>query len=99
MKAVRLSAPMAGWVSSLDSVPDPVFAERMMGDGIAIDPLDELLRAPCDGLVISVAPTAHSVTLGLATGAELIIHLGLETVALAGEGFQALVSRGARTAR
>jgi len=96
MKAIRLSAPMAGWVSSLESVPDSVFAERMMGDGIAIDPLDELLRAPCDGLVISVAPTAHCVTLGLANGAELLIHIGLETVALAGDGFEPLVAAGAK---
>ena len=78
---------MAGWAMALDAVPDPVFAERMMGDGFAIDPLDGVVRAPCDGIVIAVAPTRHSVTLALANGAELLIHVGLETVALAGDGF------------
>jgi phosphocarrier protein FPr/phosphocarrier protein len=95
MIVVRLSAPMAGWVSTLETVPDPVFAERMMGDGLAIDPLDEILRAPCDCEIIAVAPTGHSVTLRLANGAELLIHVGLETVKLDGAGFTALVENGA----
>lgn len=89
---VRLGAPMAGWAMPLDDVPDPVFAERMMGDGLAIDPLDGTVRAPCDATVVAVAPTRHSVTLRLANGAELLIHVGLDTVALAGEGFVARVA-------
>lgn len=91
---VRLDAPMAGWAMSLDDVPDPVFAERMMGDGLAIDPLDGVVRAPCDATVVAVAPTRHSVTLRLANGAELLIHVGLDTVALGGEGFVAKVAEG-----
>lgn len=88
---IALHAPMAGWAMALDEVPDPVFAERMMGDGFAIDPLDGVVRAPCDAIVIAVAPTRHSVTLRLANGAELLIHVGLDTVALAGDGFTARV--------
>ncbi len=91
---VRLHAPMAGWALDLAQVPDPVFAERMMGEGFAIDPLDGVIRAPCDATVIAVAPTRHSVTLKLANGAELLIHVGLETVALAGDGFTARVRDG-----
>ncbi|MEG3089195.1 phosphoenolpyruvate--protein phosphotransferase [Sphingomonas sp. PB4P5] len=91
---IVLHAPMAGWAMPLDAVPDPVFAERMMGDGFAIDPLDGTIRAPCDATVIAVAPTRHSVTLRLANGAELLIHVGLETVALAGAGFTAEVRDG-----
>jgi phosphoenolpyruvate-protein phosphotransferase len=91
---IVLHAPMAGWAMPLDAVPDPVFAERMMGDGFAIDPLDGVVRAPCDATVIAVAPTRHSVTLKLASGAELLIHVGLETVALAGAGFTAKVADG-----
>jgi phosphocarrier protein FPr/phosphocarrier protein len=91
---VRLHAPMAGWALDLAQVPDPVFAERMMGEGFAIDPLEGVIRAPCDATVIAVAATRHSVTLKLANGAELLIHVGLETVALAGDGFTARVRDG-----
>lgn len=91
---VRLHAPMAGWALDLGQVPDPVFADRMMGEGFAIDPLDGAIRAPCDATVIAVAPTRHSVTLRLANGADLLIHVGLETVALAGDGFTARVRDG-----
>ena len=54
MTAIVLGAPLAGWAAPLDEVPDPVFAERMMGDGLAIDPLEGMLVAPCDGEVIAV---------------------------------------------
>ena len=63
MQSLTLVAPFPGWLSGLADVPDPVFAERMMGDGAAIDPLDGVLCAPCDGTIVLVAPTGHSVTL------------------------------------
>ena len=78
----------------LEEVPDPVFAEHMMGDGIAVDPLDGVLQAPADGTIISIPDTAHAATLRLQNGAELLIHIGLETVALGGAGFRALVTAG-----
>lgn len=95
MSDVVLLAPFAGWLSPLEEVPDPVFAERMMGDGVAIDPIDAILRAPADATVIAIPDTAHAATLRLANGAELLIHIGLETVALGGVGFRALSSAGA----
>jgi phosphocarrier protein FPr/phosphocarrier protein len=95
MTDVILLAPFAGWLTPLDEVPDPVFAERMMGDGLAVDPTEAILRAPADGIVISIPDTAHAATLRLANGAELLIHIGLETVALGGKGFRALSSAGA----
>jgi len=95
MSDVVLVAPFAGWLTPLDEVPDPVFAERMMGEGIAIDPIEPVLRAPADGTVIAIPETAHAATLRLANGAELLIHVGLETVALGGTGFRALSSAGA----
>lgn len=97
-QTVTLQAPCAGWFGPLDEVPDPVFAERMMGDGCAIDPIDGDVRAPADATVIAVPATAHAVTLRLDNGAELLIHVGLETVALGGRGFTALVAAGARVA-
>ncbi len=95
---IRLVAPLAGWLGPLDEVPDPVFAERMMGDGFAIDPIDGLVRAPCDATVIALAPTGHSVTLQTDDGATILIHVGLDTVALGGEGFTARTVVGARLA-
>ena len=92
MTDVVLRAPFAGWVTPLDEGPDTVFAERMMGDGIAVDPVEPVLRAPADATVIAIPDTAHAVTLRLANGAELLIHIGLETVALGGVGFRAVSS-------
>jgi phosphoenolpyruvate-protein phosphotransferase len=80
-----LVAPMKGWVAPLDEVPDPVFAERILGDGLAIDPTDSTVHAPCDGVIASSAK--HAVTLRATNGAEILIHVGLETVALGGQGF------------
>ncbi|NBF10199.1 phosphoenolpyruvate--protein phosphotransferase [Pseudomonas sp. Fl4BN1] len=91
---LTLSAPLSGPVLSLRSVPDPVFASGAMGDGIAIDPLNNTLHAPCAGQVIQVARTGHAVTLRAANGAELLLHLGLDTVELQGEGFALLVEEG-----
>jgi len=96
MSRVAVAAPLAGWLTSVREVPDPVFAEEMMGSGIAIDPVDGTLIAPCDAEILLVAPTQHSVTLRLASGAELLIHVGLETVALEGRGFRAHVRDGDR---
>ena len=94
MSELILASPLQGWVTPLSEVPDPVFAQGMMGEGLAIDPTLGELRAPCDGVVIGVPRTRHAVTLRAANGAELLIHIGLETVALGGEGFTAHVSDG-----
>ncbi|HKU91967.1 MAG TPA: phosphoenolpyruvate--protein phosphotransferase [Sphingomicrobium sp.] len=96
MTDVVLVAPLAGWLTPLEEVPDPVFAERMMGEGVAIDPVETILRAPADGMVMAIPETAHAVTLRLENGAEILIHVGLETVALGGDGFRAVSSAGAR---
>jgi glucose-specific phosphotransferase system IIA component len=91
---LTLLAPLKGWVGSLDEVPDAVFAERMLGDGVAIDPIGSTLHAPCDAEVVSVARTRHAITLRAENGAEILIHIGLETVTLGGEGFTAHVEDG-----
>lgn len=87
---------MQGWVCALEETPDPVFAGRMLGDGVAIDPTGGVLHAPCDGEVIHLAPTGHAVSLRAANGAEVLMHIGVETVALAGEGFVVHVAAGQR---
>lgn len=94
MTDIVLVAPMAGWAAPLSEAPDPVFAERMMGDGVAVDPVEGVLRAPCDGVVTIMAPARHAVTVRCGNGVEVLMHIGLETVALKGEGFTALVAEG-----
>ncbi|WP_409301849.1 phosphoenolpyruvate--protein phosphotransferase [Pseudomonas sp. KCJK8993] len=93
---LTLGAPLSGPVLPLRKVPDPVFATGAMGDGIAIDPLNDTLHAPCAGQVIQVARTGHAVTLRADNGAEVLLHLGLDTVELKGKGFELLVQEGQR---
>lgn len=91
-----IAAPLRGWAASLDEVPDAVFAERMLGDGVAIHPLDGTVHAPCTGVVRTLHAAGHAVTLLSEEGCEVLIHVGLETVALHGAGFTPLVAPGAR---
>ncbi|WQD81100.1 phosphoenolpyruvate--protein phosphotransferase [Paraburkholderia kururiensis] len=90
-----LLAPLTGPVVALADVPDPVFAEGMFGDGIGIDPLDGRLVAPCDGVVAHLARTGHALTIRTTQGAEVLLHIGIDTVALNGEGFTPKVAEGA----
>lgn len=94
MSMIDLKAPLSGWAAPLAETPDPVFGEKMMGDGVAVDPVSSTLCAPCDGVVISVHRAGHALTLRAANGAEILMHVGLETVALNGEGFERHVADG-----
>lgn len=94
MSNLVLSSPLKGWIAPLDETPDAVFAERMLGDGLAIDPLGSTLHAPCDARVISVHGTRHAITLRADNGAEILMHVGLDTVGLGGEGFEVHVQDG-----
>ncbi len=94
MSDIVLLTPLPGWAMPLEEVDDEVFAGRMLGDGIAVDPTDGTLRAPCDGEVTALPESAHAVSLRSAGGAELLLHVGIDTVALKGEGFEALVHVG-----
>jgi len=91
---VSLRAPLSGVVWPLERIPDPVFAQKMVGDGASIDPTDAVLVAPCDGEVLSLHPAGHAVTLRTVEGAEILLHIGIDTVALKGEGFHPIVSAG-----
>jgi phosphocarrier protein FPr/phosphocarrier protein len=85
---------MPGWCAPLDEAPDAVFAGRLLGDGVAIDPTEGVLVAPCDGVVIAIPAQKHAVTLRAAGGAEILLHVGIDTVAMNGEGFDAHVAQG-----
>ncbi|WP_121119563.1 phosphoenolpyruvate--protein phosphotransferase [Croceibacterium ferulae] len=91
---ISILSPLAGWLLPLDEVADPVFAQRLLGDGMAIDPLAGILHAPAAGTIRSIHQAGHSVTLVTAEGAELLMHIGLDTVALQGAGFAPQVVAG-----
>ena len=94
-----ITSPLRGWAATLDEVPDPVFAQRMMGDGVAIQPLGDTVFAPFDGEVVTLHEAGHAISLRSAEGAEVLIHIGLDTVMLKGEGFAPLVAVGAKVLR
>ena len=82
-----LYAPIAGKAVAISQVPDPTFAEGMLGNGIAIEPSDGKVYAPCDATVDMMFTTGHAVSLVADFGAEILIHVGLETVSLEGKPF------------
>ncbi|PLS16248.1 PTS glucose transporter subunit IIA [Bacillus sp. M6-12] len=92
--AGELAAPLTGKAVQLEDVPDPVFSQKMMGDGIAIDPAEGVVVAPVTGEIVQIFPTKHAVGIKSKDGIEILIHIGLETVAMNGEGFEAHVSQG-----
>ena len=87
-------APMAGKAVAITEVPDPTFAEGMLGNGIAIEPVDGKVCAPCDATVDMMFSTGHAVSLVADNGAEILIHVGLETVSLEGKPFTVRVANG-----
>jgi phosphocarrier protein FPr/phosphocarrier protein len=95
MSALQILSPFDGWCTTLDEVPDPVFAGRMLGDGLAIDPTGATLFAPCAGEIITLPASAHAVSIRAARGIDVLIHVGIDTVQLGGRGFEARVRPGA----
>ena len=87
-------APMAGKAVPISEVPDPTFSEGMLGNGIAIEPTDGKVYAPCDATVDMMFTTGHAVSLVADCGAEILIHVGLETVSLEGKPFTVHVANG-----
>lgn len=93
MSLIEILAPLDGWLMPLAEVPDPVFAGGMAGAGIAIDPVGGTLRAPCRGTVKLMRSGRHALMLATG-GGDLLLHLGIDTVQLKGEGFRLLVEDG-----
>ncbi|MBH2872477.1 PTS transporter subunit EIIC [Serratia marcescens] len=90
-----LVAPVTGEVVALDQVPDEAFASKAVGDGLAIRPTDNIVVAPADGTVVKIFNTNHAFCLETDKGAEIVVHMGIDTVALEGQGFKRLVEEGA----
>ena len=93
-KQERLKAPITGKVIPIEEVPDPVFAEKMMGDGIAFIPAEGKVFAPIAAIVKQVFPTKHAIGLESNNGLEILIHIGLDTVNMKGEGFIVHIKEG-----
>ena len=91
-KTLTIVAPISGKTIDLSEVPDPVFAGKMVGDGIAIDSTGDTVVAPCDGTISLIMDSKHAFAITTSSGIELLVHVGLETVALNGEGFEVLQS-------
>lgn len=93
-KKGKIYAPLNGKIVPLEKVPDPVFGKKMMGEGIAIIPADGKVVAPVNGKIIQIPDSKHAVGIQAEDGSEILIHVGLETVALKGKGFEGKVSAG-----
>ena len=93
-----LLAVCNGNAQSLANVPDEAFASEMLGKGYAIEPADGVFYAPVDGKIESIAQTLHAYTIHSRDGHDLLVHIGVDTVELGGEGFEALVKEGQEVA-
>lgn len=95
-KYYKVFAPVSGKIMSLSEVPETIFAERLMGDGIAIEPESDIICAPAEGTIRMIFGTNHGFAMSMDNGIELLIHIGLDTVALKGKYFERLVEVGDR---
>lgn len=93
-KKMTIKAPMTGNIVPIEEVPDQVFSGKMVGDGVAIEPTEGVLVAPVDAEVAVVFPTMHAIGLKTADNIEILLHIGVETVAMKGEGFECFVKQG-----
>ncbi|MGR4039067.1 phosphoenolpyruvate--protein phosphotransferase [Pseudomonas sp. 910_21] len=91
---LQLLAPLSGMLLPLDQVPDPVFSSRVIGDGLCIDPTSQTLCAPLSGVVSNLQHSGHAVSITGEQGQQVLMHIGLDTVNLAGKGFICLVEEG-----
>ncbi|NJP38823.1 PTS sugar transporter subunit IIA [Alkalicoccus luteus] len=89
-----LVSPADGEVVALSEVPDPTFAEKMMGDGVAVKPSSGKIVSPVTGEIMQLFPTKHAVGIKTVNGVEILLHIGIETVNMQGEGFKAHVGEG-----
>ncbi len=91
---LEIFAPLSGFLIPIETIPDPVFAQKLVGDGVSLDPTSESLKAPVAGEIIQLHASSHALTIKTAGGVEVLVHIGLDTVKLGGRGFEALVKKG-----
>lgn len=88
---LQIFSPVNGEIIPIEEVPDPVFNQKMIGEGVALMPAKGDICAPVNGTIIQIAPTKHAIGIRAEDGSEILIHIGLETVSLKGEGFTVAV--------
>ncbi|MFO6425425.1 PTS glucose transporter subunit IIA [Motilimonas sp. KMU-193] len=91
---IEIFAPLSGEIVPIEDVPDVVFAEKIVGDGVAIKPSGDKMVAPCDGTIGKIFETNHAFSIESDTGLELFVHFGIDTVELKGEGFTRIAQEG-----
>lgn len=91
----ELVSPVTGELVALDQVPDEAFASKAVGDGVAVKPTDKTVVSPAAGTIVKIFNTNHAFCLETEKGAEIVVHMGIDTVALGGQGFTRLVEEGA----
>lgn len=94
-----LNSPVIGKCIPLEKVPDQVFADKMMGEGVAFEPTSNQIFAPCDAKISMIASTKHAIGLVNADGVEILIHIGLDTVNYGGKGFKLHVKKSQKIKR
>jgi len=87
-----IQTPVYGQIKDITECSDVVFAQKMVGDGIMVIPTDNAIVAPCDGEIITVSESKHAITMRATSGIELLIHIGIDTVELNGNGFKSFVN-------
>jgi glucose-specific phosphotransferase system IIA component len=93
-KNTQLLAPLSGKLVRIEDVPDEAFSQKMVGDGVAIEPTSEFVLAPCDGTIVKIFKTNHAFSMESTEGVEIFVHYGVDTVSLGGKGFERLVESG-----
>ncbi len=93
-KVFEIVAPLSGEIVAIERVPSVVFAEKMVGDGIAIQPTGNKMVAPCDGKISKIFETNHAFSIESDSGIELFVHFGIGTVDLKGAGFTRVIQEG-----
>tara|TARA_Y100001933_G_scaffold258170_1_gene305738 strand:+ start:63 stop:638 length:576 start_codon:yes stop_codon:yes gene_type:complete len=93
-KTLTLKSPLKGEIIDITSVPDAVFSQKMVGDGFAVKPSNGLVTAPCDGKIAQIFPTNHAFGIVTDDGLEILVHIGIDTVELKGEGFTRIAQVG-----
>lgn len=90
----EILSPASGVLVALEDTADPAFSSRSMGDGVAVKPTDGCIKAPVTGTVVALFPTAHALAIAAdANEAQVIVHIGIDTVSMKGEGFTALIAQ------
>ncbi len=92
----KIVVPVDGMLIPLNEVPDQMFSQKLMGDGFAVIPEGNIIVAPLSGVAEGVFPTGHAVGIKTKDGIECIVHIGLDTVELNGEGFKPLIKQGTK---